>query len=165
MKWISPLSFYYFVGKVTFPLPGFFFFRCQCPDFCIYETSLYSFTKKARIKIETAPISSTAITAHDLTQWSMNWINVVYKNLFSTSQETHYKDQLKIPCFSHEVLVCECWDFHGSVIEDHVLLGYDAASLHNRFPDVSKENSAFERSGTVPSDAASYPTESIRVCC
>ena len=121
------------------------------------------------MRIRTAPISSTAMTAHDLTQQSMNLIKAVYKNLFSTSQETHYNDQPKSPYFNEQVAGCECWDFHGSVVADSVLLGYDAASLDNRFIDVSKKNSAFETSkkniafetsGTVPRDAASYPTES-----
>ena len=84
----------------------------------------------------------------------------MYKNLFSTSQETRHNDQLQMPYFNQQFAVCDSWDFHGSVVEDSVLLGYDAASLHNRFIDVSKKNSAFETSGTVPRDAASYPTES-----
>jgi hypothetical protein len=91
------------------------------------------------MRIRTARISSTAMTAHYLTQWSMNLIKAAYKNLFSTSQETHYNDQLKIPYFNQKFAVGKCLDFHGSVVEDPVLLGYDAASLHNRFIDVRRK--------------------------
>jgi hypothetical protein len=60
----------------------------------------------------------------------------MYKNLVSSAQETHYKDQLK-----------ESQLASVDVVEDSVL-GHDAASLSNWFSDVSKENSVFGTSGT-----------------